>query len=127
MDGAIQTADAVFDAATVAARLRNAWAEALCHAISECHPQDAAQIMVAALEDMVGEGPQADAFGTLRGDAQWWAETAPQHELQEYTYAGMKQLGQRALGPGARKRLILTLWQGLTPADKRAFIAKVAP
>lgn len=123
----IQTADAVFDAAVAEARQRKIWAQALCNFIGDCHPVDASQVMVAALEDMVGDGPEVNVFCTLRGDAQWWAETAPQHELQEYTYAGMKQLGQRALGPGARKRLILTLWQGLTPADKRAFIAKVAP
>ena len=125
MDGA-QDADAVFDEAIASAKLRRAYAESLCYAIGQCRPKDAAQIMAAALEDMEVGGPDP-AFGPLRADAEWWAELAPPHEVQEYVYAGLKQLGQQALGSGARKRMILALWQGLSADDKRAFIAKVTP
>ena len=120
-----QDADAVFEAASVAARLRQAWNAALCFAISQCNHHDAAQIMTAALEDMETTGPEP-AFGPIRADAEWWAETAPTHEVQEYVHAGMKRLGKDALGISARKRLILPIWHGLPATDKRAFIAKVS-
>lgn len=120
MDGAQD----VFAQADAAARLRRAWAESLCYAISQCHPIDASQIMAAALEDMETGGPDP-AFGPIRGDAEWWAETAPQHELQEYTHAGMNQLAARALGPSERIRLISLLWMDLPIEHRRSFVRKV--
>lgn len=115
------------DAAIVAleARPRDVRAEALCLAIAACDPADASLIMVEALQDMETGGPQHDALGTLRSDAAWWAETAPQHEVQEYVHEGMKRLAARALGRTTRLRLIASLWNGLSAEDKAAFLARV--
>ena len=106
-------------------RFRAEWANSLALCIAECHPQDAAQVMTAALEDMQIGGPQGPSFGAVRSDAEWWAETAPQHELQEYAYAIMTVLAGRALGRTSRLRFIVALWNGLDPEDKRAFLHKV--
>lgn len=115
-----------FDAALASAELRRAWAESLCIAISQCHPIDASQIMVAALEDM-SRGSPPHTFLTLTDeDADLWAACAPQHELQAYTFAGLKQLGQRALTPAIRRRFIADLWRGLSQDDRKAFLARVA-
>ena len=97
----------------------------LTAAIAQCHPHDAAQIMSAALENMVGDGPQHDVFGTLRRDAEWWAELAPVHEVQAYATAAAKQLGAKALGRKARKALLAALWNGMLPDDRAAFMRAV--
>ena len=116
---------AIFDQAEAAAKLRRAWAESLAHAIGHCHPVDASQIMVAALEDF-GAGSPPHTFLTLtQDDADFWAACAPQHELQAYTFAGLKELGQRALTPAIRRRFIAQLWNGLPVADRNAFLAHV--
>ena len=107
-------------------RLRAEWAETLCFAIGQCHPHDAAAIMAAALEDMTTTGPQHDPFERYTADAEWWAELAPAHELQAYVYAGLKDITRNALGRNARKRFIATLWKGLSPDDRRAFIIHVS-
>jgi hypothetical protein len=73
-----------------------------------------------------GAPPQGGLLGMTASDAEWWAETAPDHELQAYAYAALKHLGKRTLGPSARQRFIAQLWQGLSVADKRAFVARVA-
>ena len=105
--------------------LRAAWAETLCFAIRECDPEDAAQVMTACLQSWEAGMPEPGIFGATRGDAEWWADLAPDHELQEFAYAALRQLGQRALGQSARKRFILVLWNGLSPDDKRGFLEKV--
>jgi hypothetical protein len=97
----------------------------LCAAIAACEPTDAAQIMAAALQDMETDGPQHDVFGTLRRDAAFWAELAPVHEVQAYVLEGLKKLGQRALAPNARKALIVDIWRGMTPEDKREFLKRL--
>lgn len=106
-------------------RLRTERAMTLSIAISDCDPMDAAQIMAAALQDMETDGPQHDVFGTLRRDAEWWAELAPPHEVQTYVTAGLKQLTTRAIGPKARKEVIAQLWNGMTPEDKGAFLRAI--
>ena len=97
----------------------------LTSAIAECHPHDAAQIMAAALENMVGDGPQHDVFGTLRRDAEWWAELAPVHEVQAYATAAARHLGEKAMGRKARKSLVAALWNGMHPEDRAAFLKAV--
>ena len=116
---------AIFDQAEHAAKMRRAWAESLAYAVSQCHPVDASQIMVAALERS-SEGSPPHVFLTLtQEDADFWASCAPQHELQAYTFAGLKELGQRALTPTIRRRFIAQLWNGLPVADRKAFLAHV--
>jgi len=107
-------------------RLRAEWAEALCYAISECHPDDAKQIMAAALESMAaGDPPMRDPFGDLRQDAAFWADCAHPAELECYLASALKRLGYRALGIAARKRLFVALWQSFPLADRQAFLSRV--
>jgi thiamine pyrophosphate-dependent acetolactate synthase large subunit-like protein len=112
-----------FDDALAAISLRKAWAESLCYALSQCHPDDAVQIMTAALQDMLAGGPQP-SLGTLAEDVDWWTIAAPDPELQAYTEAGIKRMAGRAISITARKRFIATLWNGLSDADKDAFLAR---
>lgn len=97
----------------------------LCHAIGQAHPQDAAQIMAAALRDAETFGPQHDPFGHVRQDARYWAELAPPHEVQAYVLAGLRQLGQQALGSQARKEIFAALWKDMPAKDKAAFLAAI--
>lgn len=107
-------------------RMRAEWAKALCFAISECHPDDAKQIMVAALDDMAaGDPPRRDPFCNIRDDAEWWADCAHPAELEVYFSSALKRLGNRALGVKARKRLFVALWQSFPLADRQAFLSRV--
>lgn len=112
--------------ASAAMRLRMERANTLAIAIADAHPDDAHQIMTAALDDMQTIGPMTSSFGPIRDDAQWWAEICPQHELQEYVYAGLKVLAGRALGRSARLKFLAALWNGVAPNDKQEFIDRVA-
>jgi hypothetical protein len=67
-------------------RLRAKNATALCHAIAECDPQDACEIMVAAFEDLSIGMPIAPLFSVMDG-AGFWADLATQDELKAYTLA----------------------------------------
>ena len=116
----------VFDEAERAAKLRAAWAESLCMAISQCHPIDASQILTAALEEMEQGAPPHVFLRLTQEDADFWAMNAPQHELQAYLFAGLKQLPARAITPAIRRRFIAALWAGLPEADRKAFIAHVS-
>ncbi|WP_244927306.1 hypothetical protein [Roseinatronobacter bogoriensis] len=107
-------------------RMRAEWAKALCFAISECHPDDAKQIMAAALDDMAaGSPPKAFPFCDIRSDADWWADCAHPAELECYFSSALKRLGNRALGVKARKRLFVALWQSFPLADRQAFLSRV--
>jgi hypothetical protein len=112
--------------AAIRSRPRAVRQEVLCNAIEACDPQDAPSIMLAALEGMETGGPGlTDMLGRVREDAVWWADIAPQHELQEYVYAGMKRLAGGAMGSATRKRFIVALWNGLSADDRAAFLAHV--
>lgn len=117
-----------FDDAMATIALRKAWAESLCFAIRECHPQDAAQIMTAALADMEAGMPimhWATRRDIIRAEAMAWAAEAPQHELHEFAAAAIAELPRRAMGQSARRGLIAALWAGLNADDRAAFIARV--
>lgn len=120
------TPDAPFATASPLLKRRQECAVTLGLAIDDCDPLDASQICTAWLESMQTGGPDGPSFGSVRDDAKWWSETAPQHELQEYVYAGMCELGRRALGRSARLRFIAHLWNGLAAEDKREFMRRVA-
>ena len=107
-------------------RLRAEWAQALCYAISECHPDDAKQIMAAAMDDLsAGYPPMRDPFCDIRGDADFWADCAHPAELECYFSSALKRLGNRALGVKARKRLFVALWQSFPITDRQAFLSRV--
>jgi hypothetical protein len=114
-----------FADAMAALHLRKAWATRLASVIGHCHPQDAAIICAAFLQDRETGGPEVSAFGNVRSDAEWWADIAPPHEVQEYVYAGMKVMASRAIGSSARRRFIAALWAGLDASDRAAFIQRV--
>ena len=116
----------VFDQAEAAAKLRSAWAESLAYAIGQCHPLDASQIMAAALEEMEQGAPPHPFLAIRQEDADFWAASAPQHELQAYLFAAMKEMTARAITPAIRRRYIAALWSGLPDADRKAFIAHVS-
>lgn len=107
--------------------VRTERAGVLCQAIAHCHPADAAQIMVAALDDMSAGPPEVDPFGRLREDAAFWADTAHPAELEAYFTAALRRLGSRALGIRARKRLLVVLWASLSLQDRAAFMARLRP
>ena len=102
-------------------------AGALCRAIADCHPADAAQIMAAALDDLSAGPPEVDPFGRLREDAAFWADVAHPAELEAYFASALRRLGNRALGIKARKRLLVALWLSLSDPDRRAFLGRVDP
>jgi hypothetical protein len=112
------------DAAT---RLRAERANSLALCIADCHPDDAVQIMTAALQDMVIDSPIpgfSDTVDEMRRDAVGWLSQAPDLEAQVYLDAISRHVTRRAIGITARKRFIATLWNGLTDADKDAFLAR---
>jgi hypothetical protein len=104
-------------------RLRAEWANSLALCIAECHPDDATQIMTAALQDMLTGGP-VRSIGTLAEDVEWWVVCSPDIELQAYVEAGIKWIAGRAIGLTARKKLIATLWNGLEERDKERFLSR---
>lgn len=110
---------------SASARLRAAWLTAMTFALRECHPDDADQIVAAWIEGRLTDGPQPDVFGTLQADAAWWAETAPQVEVQAYVRSGMECLASKALGRTTRLRLMAQLWNGLSAEDRAEFIKRV--
>ncbi len=99
-------------------------ARSLCEAIANTYPDDAAQILAAALEDMETDGPYA-SFADVRSDAKFWADCASPRELEVYLWAILRVLGHRAFAVTARKRLLVTLWSSLPCDDRAAFLARV--
>lgn len=106
-------------------RLRMERRNTLCMAIADCDPDDALQIITAVLAGMETAGPQHDLIGTARSDAEWWASLAPPHELQAYTYSGLRALARQTIPTAIRLRLMALLWNGLMAADKREFLRRM--
>lgn len=105
---------------------RRILARQLCSAIADCHPEDAMQILSAALEDFETTGPFV-SLQDLRSDAKFWAECASPRELEVYFAAILRLLEKRAYALKARKRLFISLWESLTDADRHSFVSKVDP
>lgn len=78
-------------------------ATALCHAIADCHPEDACILMEAALLDL-GAGAPIPPLFSVRDAATDWAEWASNAELKAYA---------------------LACYNRLRPADRSAFLAYV--
>lgn len=104
---------------------RSEWAKALCFNLGQCHPEDAAAICAAYLDSMKTNGPTlGDPFGMVAGDARFWADCAPIHELAAYGAAALEKLRGLALAKNARKRLFWDLWASFGADDQRAFMAQ---
>jgi hypothetical protein len=102
-------------------------ATALAHAIRDAHPDDARQILTAALLDLSAGYPPCPAFANIREDARWWAGMATPTELLEYMGAALRVLGNRSLGLQQRKQLFGALWNSFGDSDRLAFIRRVSP
>jgi len=99
-------------------------ATALAEAIAEANPDDACQLMTAALIDL-SEGRQpGDHFLTAKEDAEWWAMYAPPAQLCAVLEATLARLHDRALHVAQRKSLFMVLWRSFNPDDQRAFFKK---
>jgi len=71
--------------------------------------------------------PGGDAWSLLREDADFWADTAPQQEIEAYVAAGLRELERRELAPRLRKRLLKSLWLSMPWDWQRDFLARVDP
>jgi hypothetical protein len=99
----------------------------------EAAPASVSVPLCAAVLDYMGAGmPAAETyFSDLRADAAYSAGIATPHELREYIGAYCRELADR--GPalivpeGARKRLLVDLWNTLAPDDKARFLQSVDP
>jgi hypothetical protein len=67
-------------------RRRAEAATALACAIGECHPEDACEIMAAALESL-SVGAPLPVFVSIMDDARWWASCASPAEIKAYALA----------------------------------------
>lgn len=103
-------------------RVRMGWAESLCFALGECHPDDASAICAAFLESQAAGMPGCDPWGDIRADAAFWTDSAHVAEVEIYTCAGLHKLGRMALAKTARKKLFRALWRSFTSAEQAAFI-----
>ncbi|MCT8328264.1 hypothetical protein [Albidovulum sediminis] len=97
-------------------------AERLAEAIADAHPDDAAQLMTAALLDHAARSPVGDVFLNAEEDARWWASIAPPHQLVAVLAATLDALGSKALHLKMRKQLFLTLWKSFPTADRQNFV-----
>lgn len=63
----------------------------------------------------------------MTGDALFWADCAPAHELVAYGAAALDRLRGLPLALDTRKRLFAQLWEAFNPKDRQAFLMRVDP
>ncbi len=100
-------------------------AQELADAIGQAHPDDAVQLMAAALTDLTPAGSRSDFFIDPEADAAWWdrADFETPEVLATVLRVALENLGNRAMHRETRKRLFMTLWRGFTPAEQNRFLA----
>jgi len=75
--------------------------------------------------DYVAAGePPAHALGNIREDAAWWADCATPQELEVYAAAILRRISRATFAEAPRKRLLVALWESLTPDQQAAFLNK---
>lgn len=79
--------------------------------------------MCAALDTVGGGAPEYHVFGDLRSEAEWWADMATPLEIEAYTAAGLRRLGQETFAQRARKRLFMELWRSFSARERSDFTA----
>ena len=104
-------------------RHRLAMAHALATAIGDAHPDDALQLMAAALTDLSPAGQRPDFFLSAEEDAAWWIAFETPEVLSAILKAVLANLGNRAMHRDTRKRLFLNLWRSFAPDDRSRFIS----
>ncbi|MGB3313278.1 MAG: hypothetical protein WBB85_02605 [Albidovulum sp.] len=110
---------------TASYRLRAEWANALVFCLGEVHADDAAQICAAYLDRLRTSGPAHPFLNEVREEAEYWAYCAHVPELEAVVLAGLRRLGEMALGIGCRKRLFVKLWDSFSDADRLSFARRV--
>lgn len=108
------------------ARLRMERAVSLGLALGAAHPADAAAICAGYLDATAAGMPGFDPWGDVRADAEYWADAANPAELNAYTCAALRRLGERVQGLEARKRLMAAIWRSLPQTERTAFLRKVS-
>jgi len=84
---------------------------------------------VSALRDRLPE-PQFSqaapyAFGDAKTDCDVWADYASDGQIAAMLEACLARIGGARVAVADRKRLMVALWNGLSPEDRRAFSEKV--
>ena len=106
-------------------RFRMDMATALAQAIADAHPDDAVQLMSAALTDLTHSGRRPGFFLDAEEDAAWWACIEPPEVLLAVLSVVLDNLGNRAMHLNTRKRLFWALWERFAAKDRAQFLAKV--
>lgn len=78
----------------VGSTFRLAAAEALCHAIAACEPEDAAFILAGVLAELSAGPPQPALLGVM-DEARTWAEWASPIERKAYAVASFLAMPPR--------------------------------
>ncbi len=104
-------------------KVRLELAQALADAIADAHPDDAVQLMAAALTDLTPAGSRPAFFLDAEADAAWWANYETPDVLVAVLKVALENLGNRAMHRETRKRLFMTLWRGFTSAEQNRFLA----
>jgi len=97
-------------------------ATALCHAIAACDPDDACQLITAALVDL-SEGMPLPMLLDAAEDAAWWASMASPVDLMALLGPALEAVASKALHLEMRKRLFLSLWRGFGAGERARFLA----
>ncbi len=103
-------------------KVRLELAQALADAIADAHPDDAVQLMAAALTDLTPAGSRPAFFLDAEADAAWWANYETPEVLVAVLKVALENLGNRAMHLETRKRLFMALWRGFTSADQDRFL-----
>jgi hypothetical protein len=104
-------------------KVRLELAQALADAIADAHPDDAVQLMAAALTDLTPAGSRPAFCLDAEADAAWWANYETPEVLVAVLKVALENLGNRAMHLETRKRLFMALWQKFTSADQDRFLA----
>ena len=82
-----------------------------------------------ALDLWAAKAPDlAPTFGSFKDDADWWASAASDTQIATMLHACVMRVAHRGVSsPGARKRAIVALWNGLDPTERAAFLEFADP
>jgi hypothetical protein len=82
------------------------------------------ECLAICLDHVASGEPPVHTLGNLRDDASWWADCATPQELEAYAAAILRRITRATFAENARKRLLVALWDSLTPEQKAAFLNK---
>lgn len=105
-------------------------AEVLASVVAKCDALDhltTVSMLAAMVEDLGAGSPTVPLLiSQARADAEFWVDSASPMEVEAYTAAGLRAITRRAFCLTARKRLLVGLWNSLSPEDRRGFLAHAA-